>query len=321
MDKAQSKTLTKIQREGPHGTTLAPLIRRYIRYLKLERNYSPNTIDAYRHDLHLLLIHLSGQGLTPTDVKLDDLQRFAAWIHERGIGAKSQARILSGVRTFYHYLVVDGYLEVDPTELLESPHLPKHLPEYLTTEEVDRLEAAIDLTSAEGHRNRAIIEVFFSCGLRVSELVELKLSNLFLNERFMRVVGKGGKERLVPISQRAVGELELWFDDRRRMRIKPGEDDYVFLNRRGHHLTRTMILIMVKRLGEAAGIKKTLSPHTLRHSFATALLRGGADLRVIQVLLGHADIATTEIYTHMDDESLRQAVLCHHPRNIRNGCR
>lgn len=321
MDKAQSKSLTKIQREGPHGTTLAPLIRRYIRYLKLERNYSPNTIDAYRHDLHLLLIHLSGQGLTPTDVKLDDLQRFAAWIHERGIGPKSQARILSGVRTFYHYLVVDGYLEVDPTELLESPHLPKHLPEYLTTEEVDRLEAAIDLTSAEGHRNRAIIEVFFSCGLRVSELVELKLSNLFLNERFMRVVGKGGKERLVPISQRAVGELELWFDDRRQMRIKPGEDDYVFLNRRGHHLTRTMILIMVKRLGEAAGIKKTLSPHTLRHSFATALLRGGADLRVIQVLLGHADIATTEIYTHMDDESLRQAVLCHHPRNIRNGCR
>lgn len=321
MDKAQSKSFTKIQREGPHGTTLAPLIRRYIRYLKLERNYSPNTIDAYRHDLHLLLIHLSGQGLTPTDVKLDDLQRFAAWIHERGIGPKSQARILSGVRTFYHYLVVDGYLEVDPTELLESPHLPKHLPEYLTTEEVDRLEAAIDLTSAEGHRNRAIIEVFFSCGLRVSELVELKLSNLFLNERFMRVVGKGGKERLVPISQRAVGELELWFDDRRQMRIKPGEDDYVFLNRRGHHLTRTMILIMVKRLGEAAGIKKPLSPHTLRHSFATALLRGGADLRVIQVLLGHADIATTEIYTHMDDESLRQAVLCHHPRNIRNGCR
>lgn len=321
MDKAQSKSFTKIQREGPHGTTLAPLIRRYMRYLKLERNYSPNTIDAYRHDLHLLLNHLSGQGLTPIDVKLDHLQRFAAWIHERGIGPKSQARILSGVRTFYHYLVVDGYLEVDPTELLESPHLPKHLPEYLTTEEVDRLEAAIDLTSAEGHRNRAIIEVFFSCGLRVSELVELKLSNLFLNERFMRVVGKGGKERLVPISQRAVGELELWFDDRRQMRIKPGEDDYVFLNRRGHHLTRTMILIMVKRLGEAAGIKKTLSPHTLRHSFATALLRGGADLRVIQVLLGHADIATTEIYTHMDDESLRQAVLCHHPRNIRNGCR
>lgn len=321
MDKAQSKSFTKIQGEGAHGTTLAPLIRRYIRYLKLERNYSPNTIDAYRHDLHLLLNHLSEQGLTPTDVKLDHLQRFAAWIHERGIGPKSQARILSGVRTFYHYLVVDGYLEVDPTELLESPHLPKHLPEYLTTEEVDRLEAAIDLTSAEGHRNRAIIEVFFSCGLRVSELVELKLSNLFLNERFMRVVGKGGKERLVPISQRAVGELELWFDDRRQMRIKPGEDDYVFLNRRGHHLTRTMILIMVKRLGEAAGIKKTLSPHTLRHSFATALLRGGADLRVIQVLLGHADIATTEIYTHMDDETLRQAVLCHHPRNIRNGCR
>lgn len=321
MDKAQSKSLTKKQGKGDDGTTLAPIIRRYMRYLKLERSYSPNTIDAYQHDLDLLLRHLGERGLTPLEVKLEDLQTFAAWIHEQGIGPKSQARILSGVRTFYHYLVVDGYLEVDPTELLESPHLPMHLPEYLTTEEVDRLEDAVDLTSAEGHRNRAIIEVFFSCGLRVSELVGLKLSNLFLNERFLRVVGKGGKERLVPISDRAVSLLELWFDDRRQMNIKPGEEDYVFLNRRGHHLTRTMILIMVKRLGEAAGIRKTLSPHTLRHSFATALLRGGADLRVIQVLLGHADIATTEIYTHMDDESLRQEVLRHHPRNIRRGCR
>ncbi len=297
------------------------MLRRYMRYLKLERSYSPNTIDAYQHDISMLLDHLGEQGLTPLDVKLEDLELFAAWLHDKGVGAKSQARILSGVRSFYHFLLVDGYLDIDPTELLESPHLPKHIPEYLSTEEVDRLEEAIDLTSPEGHRNRAIVEVFFSCGLRVSELVNLKLSDLFLDDRFLRVVGKGNKERLVPISERAVNELGFWFDDRRQMNIKPGEEDYVFLNRRGHHLTRTMILIMIKRLGEAAGIRKTISPHTLRHSFATALLRGGADLRIIQVLLGHADIGTTEIYIHMDDESLRQEILMHHPRNIRNGNR
>ncbi len=321
MDKAQSNLSTKSGKEPDGRTTQAGLVRRYVRYLKLERSYSPNTLDAYRHDIGLLLNHLAEQQLTPLDVKLDDLEHFAAWLHERGIGAKSQARILSGVRSFYHFLVIDGYLDIDPTELLESPHLPQHIPEYLSEEEVDRLEGAIDLTSPEGHRNRAIVEVFFSCGLRVSELVNLRLSDLFLNDRFLRVVGKGNKERLVPISDRAVSELGFWFDDRRQMTIKPGEEDYVFLNRRGHHLTRTMILIMVKRLGEAAGIRKTISPHTLRHSFATALLRGGADLRVIQVLLGHADIGTTEIYTHMDDALLREEVLTHHPRNIRNGMR
>lgn len=321
MDKAQSNLSTKSGKEPDGRTTQAGLVRRYVRYLKLERSYSPNTLDAYRHDIDLLLNHLAEQQLTPLDVKLDDLEHFAAWLHERGIGAKSQARILSGVRSFYHFLVIDGYLDIDPTELLESPHLPQHIPEYLSEEEVDRLEGAIDLTSPEGHRNRAIVEVFFSCGLRVSELVNLRLSDLFLNDRFLRIVGKGNKERLVPISDRAVSELGFWFDDRRQMTIKPGEEDYVFLNRRGHHLTRTMILIMVKRLGEAAGIRKTISPHTLRHSFATALLRGGADLRVIQVLLGHADIGTTEIYTHMDDALLREEVLTHHPRNIRNGMR
>lgn len=321
MDKAQSKLSTKLGNRPASDATLAELVRRYLRYLKLERSYSPNTLDAYRHDIDLLLSHLAERQLTPLDVKLEDLEQFAAWLHERGIGAKSQARILSGVRSFYHFLVIDGYLDIDPTELLESPHLPQHIPEYLSEDEVDRMEAAIDLTSPEGHRNRAIVEVFFSCGLRVSELVNLKLSDLFLDDHFLRVVGKGNKERLVPISNRAINELNLWFDDRRQMTIKPGEEDYVFLNRRGHHLTRTMILIMVKRLGEEAGIRKTISPHTLRHSFATALLRGGADLRVIQVLLGHADIGTTEIYTHMDDALLREEVLTHHPRNIRNGCR
>ena len=294
------------------------LTKHYLRYLKLERGYSPNTVEAYKHDLDWLLSYLAQEGVDPLSVKLEDLEHFAAMLADHGISAKSQARILSGVRSFYRYLVLDGYLDVDPTELLESPHLPQHLPEYLSTEEVDALENSIDLTSNEGHRNRAIIEVFFSCGLRVSELPNLKLSDLFLSQGFIRVNGKGGKQRLVPISERAIHELELWFDDRRQMEIKPGEEDYVFLNRRGHHLTRTMILIMVKRQAEAAGIKKTISPHTLRHSFATALLKGGADLRIIQELLGHADVGTTEIYTHMDDESLRQEILLHHPRNIKH---
>lgn len=293
------------------------LTKHYLRYLKLERGYSPNTVEAYKHDLDWLLGYLEQEGVDPLSVKLEDLEHFAAMLSDHGISAKSQARILSGVRSFYRYLVLDGYLDVDPTELLESPHLPQHLPEYLSTEEVDALENSIDLTSNEGHRNRAIIEVFFSCGLRVSELTNLKLSDLFLTQGFIRVNGKGGKQRLVPISERAIHELELWFDDRRQMKIKPGEEDYVFLNRRGHHLTRTMILIMVKRQAAAAGIKKTISPHTLRHSFATALLKGGADLRIIQELLGHADLGTTEIYTHMDDESLRQEILLHHPRNIK----
>ena len=275
--------------------SLTDIVRRYLRYLKLERNYSSNTLDAYKHDLDYLLRFLSDRGLAPLDVKLEDLQQFAASLHEQGLTAKSQARRLSGIRSFYRYLLLDGYLEVDPTELLESPHLPKHLPEYLTTEEVDRLEAAIDLSTREGHRNRAIIEVLFSCGLRVSELTHLKMSGLYLQEHFIRVTGKGRKERLVPISDKAIRELTFWFDDRNKMNIKPGEEDYVFLNNRGHHLTRTMILIMVKRLGEAAGIEKTISPHTLRHSFATALLKGGASLRVIQELLGHAGIGTTEI--------------------------
>lgn len=295
------------------------LTKHYLRYLKLERGYSPNTVEAYKHDLDWLLGYLEQEGLDPLSVKLEDLEHFAAMLSDHDISAKSQARILSGARAFYRYLVLDGYLDVDPTELLESPHLPQHLPEYLSTEEVDALENSIDLTSNEGHRNRAIIEVFFSCGLRVSELTNLKLSDLFLPQGFIRVNGKGGKQRLVPISERAIHELELWFDDRRQMNIKLGEEDYVFLNRRGHHLTRTMILIMVKRQAEAAGIKKTISPHTLRHSFATALLKGGADLRIIQELLGHADLGTTEIYTHMDDGSLRQEILLHHPRNIKHG--
>ena len=235
-----------------------------------------------------------------------------------GISPKSQARILSGIRSFYRYLVLDGYLDKDPTELLESPNLGEHLPEVLSTKEVDMIEDAINLEKWEGQRNKAIIEVLFSCGLRVSELVNLKLSDLFLDEKFVRVTGKGSKQRLVPISDAAIRELNLWFIDRDAMEnIKPGEEDYVFLNRRGHHLTRTMILIMVKQYARDAGIEKTISPHTFRHSFATALLEGGADLRAIQAMLGHERIATTVIYTHIDMSTLRNEILEHHPRNIR----
>lgn len=296
----------------------ATLMRRFVRFLKLERSYSENTIEAYQHDLSYLMDYLDSRDLSPLVVSLNDLEYFANSLHNFNLSASSQSRILYGIRSFYRFLVLDGYLDIDPTELLETPRLPKHLPEYLTTEEVDALEASIDLSQSEGHRNRAIIEVLFSCGLRVSELVNLKISNLYLNDHFIRVVGKGGKERLVPIADSAIKELKLWFYDRRQMTIKPGEEDYVFLNRRGHHLTRTMILIMVKKQALQAGITKTISPHTLRHSFATALLQGGADLRVIQELLGHAHISTTEIYTHLDSETLRQEVLLHHPRNIMN---
>lgn len=291
------------------------LISSFRRYLRLQRNYSANTLDAYMRDVDKLLSFLSAQGIEPEKATLADLQQFAASLYDLGIGARSQCRILSGVRAFYHFLLIDGYIADDPTELLESPQTGDHLPEVLSTQEVDMIEAAIDLSKWEGHRNRAIVEVLFSCGLRVSELTELKLSNLYLDERFIRVFGKGSKERLVPISDKAVKELNYWFDDRCHMTIKPGEEDYVFLNRRGSHLTRTMILIMVKNLAEMAGIQKTISPHTFRHSFATALLEGGADLRVIQALLGHENIGTTEIYTHIDMTSLRKAILEHHPRN------
>ena len=289
----------------------------YQRYLKLERNFTANTVDAYMRDLQKLVDYLRAEGIDPVEVKLEDLQHFTASLHDIGISPRSQCRILSGVRAFYRFLFVDGWVDSDPSELLESPQIGEHLPEVLSTEEVDILEKAIDLSKWEGHRNKAIIEVLFSCGLRVSELVNLKLSNLYLDEEFLRVEGKGRKERLVPISPRAIKELGYWFDDRCRMDIKPGEEDYVFLNRRGAHLTRTMILIMIKRLAEEAGIHKTISPHTLRHSFATALLEGGADLRAIQAMLGHESIGTTEIYTHIDTHTLREEILNHHPRNMR----
>ena len=298
------------------NSPLLPTIKLYVRYLRLERNLSPNTIEAYRNDLAHLEAFMMRNNLKLENVTLEQLHTFAASLHEYGITPRSQARALSGVRSFFRFLVLDGVVESDPTELLEWPSLPEHLPVVLTLEEIDRIEDSIDLSKAEGARNRAIIEVLFSCGLRVSELVNMKLSDLYLEDRVLLVRGKGNKERLVPVSNKAIADLKRWFFDRNLMKIKPGEDDYVFLNRRGAHLTRTMILIMVKRQAEEAGIKKTISPHTFRHSFATALLQGGADLRSIQAMLGHEKIDTTLVYTHISNEQLRKAILEHHPRNI-----
>lgn len=298
------------------NSPLLPTIKLYVRYLRLERNLSPNTIEAYRNDLAHLEAFMMRNNLKLENVTLEQLHTFAASLHEYGITPRSQARVLSGVRSFFRFLVLDGVVESDPTELLEWPSLPEHLPVVLTLEEIDRIEDSIDLSKAEGARNRAIIEVLFSCGLRVSELVNMKLSDLYLEDRVLLVRGKGNKERLVPVSSKAITDLKRWFFDRNLMKIKPGEDDYVFLNRRGAHLTRTMILIMVKRQAEEAGIKKTISPHTFRHSFATALLQGGADLRSIQAMLGHEKIDTTLVYTHISNEQLRKAILEHHPRNI-----
>jgi putative tyrosine recombinase xerD len=296
---------------------ISNIASKFRRYLKLEKGYSEHTIDAYMRDIEKLSSFLEAEKIDVLDVRLEDLERFTACMSELGIGARSLSRVLSGIRHFYRFLILDGYLETDPTELLESPKQPQHLPEVLSTAEVDIILNSIDLTKWEGQRNKAIIEVLFSCGLRVSELTSLKISNLYFQEQYVRIMGKGSKERLVPISPRAIEELNYWFLDRSQMKIKEGEDDYVFLNRRGSHLTRTMILIMLKRYAYAAGIKKTISPHTLRHSFATALLEGGADLRSIQAMLGHESIVTTELYTHLDTTSLRQEILNHHPRNIR----
>ena len=296
---------------------MTDLYHRYRNYLRLERNYSPNTLDAYLRDLEKLENFLQANNIDMLKVKLEDLQQFAASLHEIGIHPRSQCRILSGVRSFFRFLEEDGVIEQDPSELLESPQIGEHLPEVLTLEEIDKIEASIDLSKWEGQRNKAIIETLFSCGLRVSELINLKLSNIFKEDGYLRVLGKGNKERLVPISEKALSEIYWWFMDRNQMIIRPGEDEYVFLNRRGSHLTRTMILIMVKRLAEAAGIEKTISPHTFRHSFATCLLEGGADLRAIQAMLGHESISTTEIYTHIDTVKLREEILNHHPRNIK----
>ncbi len=291
------------QDAAQHGEELLSLYRDYLR---LEKNMTSNTVEAYTDDVGKLLLYLKDAGLQPESVKLENLEHFAAGLHDIGITPRSQARILSGVRSFYKFLLMDRRIDALPTELL---------PEVLSVEEIDRIISGIDLSEKEGQRNRAIIEMLYSCGLRVSELCNLLISDIWRDEGFVKVMGKGRKERFVPISGRALRELSLWEECRCHINIRPGNEDYVFLSfKRGRKLSRITVFHIVKVLAENAGITKEISPHTFRHSFATHLLEGGANLRAIQEMLGHESIATTEIYTHLDNSRLREEILRHHPR-------
>lgn len=307
----------KVEEKLTNKEKRAAIIRKYQQYLRLEKALSPNTLDAYMTDLQKLLHFLEGENIEIPDVTPDDLQRFAAGLHDIGIHPRSQARILSGIKSFFHFLVIADYREADPSELLEGPKIGFRLPEVLTVEEIDRIISTVDMEKKEGQRNRAILETLYSCGLRVSELCNLKISDLYFEEGFIKVEGKGGKQRLVPISPRAIKEIKYWFADRNLGKIKKGYEDYVFLARWGNNISRIMVFHMIKELAEKAGITKNISPHTFRHSFATHLLEGGANLRAIQCMLGHESIATTEIYTHIDRNRLRSEIIEHHPRNIK----
>lgn len=292
------------------------MLEGFKRYLLLERGFSDNTREAYLRDVRQFFEFINSEGLGVCEVTLEDLHRFSWQLHEVGISARSIARIHSGLRSFYSYMLLEGMIETNPTALLESPKKGVRLPEVLSTEEIDAILSVIDLSLLEGQRDKAVIELLYSCGLRVTELCNLKMHDLFLEEGFLRVVGKGNKERLVPISPKAVKELGLWFATRNIILPKAGEEDYVFLSvRRRQHLSRITVFHNLRLYAERAGIKKTISPHTLRHSFATHLLEGGANLRVIQAMLGHEQISTTEIYTHIDRSMLKQQVLSYFPRN------
>lgn len=295
-------------------STQSPLMR-YSIYLQLEKSLQPNTVEAYIGDVNKLLSFF-GDVDRLLAVTIDDLREFLAAMADVGVNARSQARIISSLRSFYGFLKLDGYIGSDPTAQLRSPKIGMRLPDVLTLQEIDDIINAIDLATCEGQRNRAIIEVLYSCGLRVSELCSLRMSDLYLKEQFIRVIGKGGKQRLVPISPRATAELEAYFVDRSRISIKPGFEDYVFISERlKKPLSRITVFHHIKELVERVGINKTVSPHTFRHSFATHLLEGGANLRVIQVMLGHESISTTEIYAHIDSTRLREEIVLHHPRN------
>ena len=291
------------------------MIAKFKRYLRLEKSVSSNTLDAYVRDVEKLEEYLLTEKKDFLEVCLEDLHHFIAGLHD-DISPTSQARILSGIRSFYRFLQLDGYIEVDPTVLIESPRLGRHLPDVLSVEEIDAIINSIDLRKVEGQRDRAMLEVLYSCGLRVSELCNLRFCDLYLREGFIRVEGKGGKQRLVPISPRAIDELNLYFQDRSSITPKRGHEDYVFLSfRRGGKLSRITVFHVVKVQTLAAGIDKTVSPHTFRHSFATHLLAGGANLRAIQEMLGHESITTTEIYSHVDTHRMREEILTCHPRN------
>lgn len=296
--------------------TMSKLLDSYDAYLLLERGMSDNTRAAYRSDVEKLVCYLADGVTTLGDVTLDTLHNFAADLHDLGISPRSQARIVSGVKSFFKFLKNQQFIEHNPARMLENPQVGLHLPEVLTVAEIDAMLDAIDLATPEGQRNRAIVETLYSCGLRVSELVNLEIGKVFVDEGYVIVTGKGSKERVVPISESALREISAWMDDRADIDIKPGEEQMLFVSRRGKRLTRVMIFYIIKRLAELAGIRKEISPHTLRHSFATHLLEGGANLRAIQQMLGHESIATTELYLHLDRSHLREEILQHHPRAI-----
>ena len=291
-------------------------IKQFISYLKIEKGLAVNSIIAYQSDLQKLRDFSSPRNIPPLQIRNKDLKLFISDLYDFGLTARSQARILSGIKQFYQYLLLEDEISVDPTHLIELPRIGRKLPVFLHLTEIDRLQEAIDLSSPQGHRNKAIIETMYSCGLRVSELIELKFSNIYFNEGFINVIGKGNKERLVPVSKSVEKEINLYRNgDRSLLDIKQGFEDYVFLNRRGSKLTRVMIFTIVRRLAEQIGLKKTISPHTFRHSFATHLIEGGANLRAVQEMLGHESITTTEIYTHLDQSFLKEAIISFHPRN------
>lgn len=289
-------------------------LKKYVAFLKLEKSLSVNSVSAYLSDLQKLMDFV-GDSKDILLLNSKDLEEFLCQLRDLGINARSQARILSGIKSFYKFLLIEDYLQIDPTELIDSPSLGKHLPEVLSVHEIDSILAGIDLSVKEGQRNKAMLETLYSCGLRVSELVQLKLSNCYFKEEYIMVEGKGSKQRLVPISTKAIHEIQLWLLDRSQLAAQKGSEDFVFLNRRGAGLTRSMVFRIIKEQAALAGIQKNISPHTLRHSFATHLLEGGANLRVIQQMLGHESIQTTEIYTHMDKTYLREQILAFHPRN------
>ncbi len=291
------------------------LLQEYHVYLKMEKSLSKNSVDAYERDIKKLISYLNEAYIKPEEAKLEHLLDFIVEIGETGIDKRSQARLISGIRSFYRFLIYKDKISQDPTELLEAPKIGLRLPEVLTVNEIDRIFAAVDLSKPEGQRNRAIIEVLYGSGLRVSELINLKLSNIYFDENYMLVEGKGSKQRLVPLSEESVKQIGFWRLDRNKLDIKKGNEDYLFLNRLGSRLTRAMIFTIVKDLCVIAGIKKNVSPHTFRHSFATHLLENGANLRAIQQLLGHESITTTELYTHIDVQYLRETILMYHPKN------
>ena len=296
----------------------ASIIKGFQAYLKLERSVSANTSAAYVRDVALLESFLESElgSKSLNQVDFSDLTEFIAWIHGRGMSASSQARILSGIKTFFHFLVLEGLLSDNPTTLLESPKLSRKLPDTLSIHEINSLIDALDLSKPEGMRNKAILEMLYGCGLRVSEVVDLKISNLFLDIELVKILGKGNKERLVPIGSEAAKFLQIWLQEVRiHLKIKPGQEDWVFLNNRGSSLSRVMVFLIIKGLATKIGLKKTISPHTFRHSFATHLLEGGADLRAVQEMLGHESITTTEIYTHLDRDYLKSTILQYHPRS------